>query len=176
MAQGTYRNKKGNPDAERENTSPSTSKRSKWLFIVLGAVVLLLLLVGGAFAAVKLGFLSDFVGLALQAQNIEAVEKEPEFMYEVPEIVVNFSGLERSRFLSVKFYLGFDEPKVQQELDKRMPEIRDAVNKILWEKKAEDLNTLEGKEALREEIFETINGMLYSGKLRGVYFWHLLIQ
>ena len=178
MAERTYRNKKGNPDAEREDTSPSTNKnkRGKRRIIFLGAVVLLVLLVGVAFVALKLGFFTELMGFALETQKSEAVGKGPEFMYEVPEIVVNYSGSERIRFLSVKFYLGFDEPKLQQELDKRMPEIRDAVNKILWEKKAGDLNTLEGKEALREEIFETINGMLYSGELRGLYFWHLLIQ
>lgn len=49
--------------------------------------------------------------------------------------MVNFNGIENRRFLSVKFYLGFDEPKLQQELEKRMPEIRDAVNNILWVKK-----------------------------------------
>lgn len=175
MAQGKNRDKKGSVDTERENTS-SSRRGGKFLYLFLGVAFLLVLLIGGALAAFKLGLLSNLLGAGLQAQNQKEAFKEPEFMYEVPEIVVNFNGLDRRRFLSVKFYLGFDEPKLQQELDKRMPEIRDAVNKILWVKDADDLSTPEGKEALREEIFETINSMLYSGELRGVYFWHLMIQ
>ena len=146
------------------------------MFIVLGVVMLLILLILVGAVALRLGLVSNLQDRLHGENRLEDNIKEPEFMYEVPEIVVNFDGIDRRRFLSVKFYLGFDEPKLQQELEKRMPEIRDAVNKILWVKKADDINTPEGKEDLRQEIFETINSMLNAGKLRGVYFWHLMIQ
>ena len=70
---------------------------------------------------------------------------------------------------------GHDEPELEKELEKRMPEIRDAVLKF-WEKSIDDINTPEGKELLREEIFQVINGMLHRGQLRGVYFWHVMVQ
>jgi flagellar FliL protein len=174
--QDKYRDKRGKngEEKEKENAASQPRKAKKYLFIVLGAIVILILL-GGALT-LKLGLASNLLGNLQGEQNQENVIKEPEFMYEVPEIVVNLNGIDRRRFLSVKFYLGFDEPKLEQELEKRMPEIRDGVNKILWVKTADEINTPEGKETLREEIFETINGMLNSGKLRGVYFWHLMIQ
>jgi len=172
LAQEKTRDKRGknSTEEERVNSSPS-QKTKKSLFII---VLLILLILGGGIAF-RLGLASNLLG-GVQKGSQENTLKEPEFMYEVPEIVVNVNGNGKSRFLSVKFYLGFDEPKLQQELEKRMPEIRDAVNKILWVKDADDVSTLEGKEALREEILDTVNGMLHSGELRGVYFWHLMIQ
>lgn len=96
-------------------------------------------------------------------------------MYAVPEVLVNLPEGGR-RFLSVKFYLGYDEPKLKEELDKRMPEIRDVVNKTLWTKTVEEMSTAEGKENLREEILGAINDLLQKGELRGLYFWHVLVQ
>lgn len=169
------RKDKGNGAEEEKGKDSSPRKLVKVIIILFCAILLLVLVVVGGLLALRMGLAANLLG-ALQVETQRNITKEPEFMYEVPEIVVNFNGIENRRFLSVKFYLGFDEPKLQQELEKRMPEIRDAVNNILWVKKVDDINTPEGKESLREEIFETINGMLNSGELRGVYFWHLMIQ
>ena len=176
MAQENKKDKGSGTEEEKGKASSASRKSVKVVIIILFcAILLLVLVIVGGLLALRMGLAANLLG-ALQAETQRNITKEPKFMYEVPEIVVNFDGIENRRFLSVKFYLGFDEPKLQEELEKRMPEIRDAINKILWVKKVDDINTPEGKESLREEIFETVNGMLHSGELRGVYFWHLMIQ
>jgi len=154
--------------------SPPQKKKKFGIILVALAAILLLALA----AAVKLGFAPSLLAAFLAEKNVAQGQerKEPEYMYAVPEILVNLSGDDRRRFLSVRFYLGYDEAGLEQELERRMPEIRDAVNRILWEKTADEIATLEGKEALRKQLFEVINSLLNSGQVRGVYFWHVLIQ
>lgn len=162
---------------EGKNTEASGRKRKK-LFWIIGGIILFFILaaVGAGVFAVKMGYAEQLLVNMMGGYSESPSEQEPQFMYAVPEILVNISVNGRDRFLSVKFYLGHDEPELEEELEKRMPEIRDAVLKILWEKSIEDINTPEGKELLREEIFQAVNGILHRGKLRGVYFWHVMVQ
>lgn len=161
---------------EEEKAALQPARKRNLLLIILVTVLAVVLISAGALVvAVKLGFASPLFSGLLGEQTPEEEIKEPAFMYAVPEIVVNLPEGGR-RFLSVKFYLGYDEPKLEEELDKRMPEIRDVVNKILWSKTAGEVSTLEGKEKLREELLEAINATLNNGQLRGLYFWHVLVQ
>jgi len=128
--------------------------------------------------AARIGLGGDLLGgiFGVNGGGETAQLKEPEYMFEVPEIVVNLGNDERRRFLSVKFYVGHDHPGLDEELERRMPEIRDAVLGILWEKTAGDIAADNSKERLREELFEVVNGMLRTGEIRGIYFWHVMIQ
>lgn len=159
-----------------EGTTERPSAKKKLLPVIFVVVLATVLFLAGALILVsKMGFAVPLLGGLFDKHPREGVIKEPAYMYAVPEILVNMPEGGR-RFLSIKFYLGFDEPKVENELEKRMPEIRDAVNKILWSKTTEEIGTPGGKEELREELLEAINAMLHDGKLRGLYFWHVLIQ
>ncbi|HHT46166.1 MAG TPA: flagellar basal body-associated FliL family protein [Firmicutes bacterium] len=162
---------------EGKNAEAPGGKRKKLLWIIGGMILFFILVaVGVGVVAVKTGFAGQLLANIISVKAETAADEEPRFMYPVPEILVNITVDGRDRFLSVKFYLGHDEPELEKELEKRMPEIRDAVLKILWEKSIDDINTPEGKELLREEIFQVINGMLHRGQLRGVYFWHVMVQ
>lgn len=171
MAQERSRGK--TEEEEKGEKSPKPNRKKKFIIIFLILAVVLVML--GA-AAVKMGFAEQLLVNFMKEDVKETLIKEPDFMYEVPEILVNLSDSSRGRYLSVKFYLGFDNPKLEEEIERRMPEIRDLVNKILWNSNAEEISTPEGKENLRIELLDSIGGMLRSGELRGVYFWHVLIQ
>lgn len=172
MQNNLEKEKKEGKDAE----APGGRKKTL-LLIVCGAFLMIVLVaVGAGVIAVKTGFAGQLLANITGVKAETAADEEPQFMYPVPEILVNITVDGRDRFLSVKFYLGHDEPELEKELEKRMPEIRDAVLKILWEKSIDDINTPEGKELLRKEIFQVINGMLRRGQLRGVYFWHVMVQ
>lgn len=166
----------GEKDREEVTASQRLVRQKNILLVILGVVLAIVLVSSVAFFVVsKLGFLAPIWDEVFRDQVSAEEIKDPEFMYEVPEILINLPEGGR-RFLSVKFYLGFDEPKLEEELNKRMPEIRDEINKILWSKTAEELNALEGKEKLRDELLEKINSLLKDGGLRGLYFWHVLVQ
>lgn len=148
--------------------------KKKKILIVSGLAILILL--AGTVGGARMGLAEGYLGL-IWGEAVEEESNEPAFTLSVPEILVNLpQDGGRERYLSVKFYLGYDDPALGEEMEKRMPEIRDAALKVLWEKTGQDVNSPEDKERLREELFEVINDLLESGQLKGVYFWHVMTQ
>lgn len=166
--------KKGNEEQSRGKGG--LRSHFKVLIILSILLVIIFLLCGVIFVAFRIGLVDRLLSnMAVGVASQETVQ-EPSYTYEVPEIVVNLSNGNSRRFLSVKFYVGFDESKLTEELERRMPEIRDAVLQILWDTSVEDIDSSEEKENLREEIRQVINGLVQSGEVKGVYFWHVMVQ
>ena len=57
-----------------------------------------------------------------------------------------------------------------------MPQVRDSILMILPSKRFEDISTVQGKIALRDQILETINGFLAQGKITSIYFKEFVVQ
>ncbi|HHU76073.1 MAG TPA: hypothetical protein GXZ24_04160 [Firmicutes bacterium] len=161
-----------------EEQGKNRPRRGFRTYIALIVVLLVFFLLSGVvFVAFRIGLVDRLLSsMAAGVASETMIETPPEYTYEIPEIVVNLSNGSSRRFLSVKFYVGFDEVKLEEELERRMPEIRDAVLRILWEVSIEDIVSIESKEDLREEIKQTINDLVESGQIKGVYFWHIMIQ
>ena len=148
----------------------------KIVIILFTLIVVIFFLSGSVFVAFRIGFVDRVLNNMAMNASPQTTEKEPAYTYEVPEILVNLSGADRRRFLSVKFYVGFDESKLAEELERRMPEIRDAILEILWNISAEDVYSPEGKEYLRDEFKKSINEIVNSGEVKDIYFWHIMVQ
>ncbi len=163
---------------EKEEKKP---KRKKTLLIVIVLVVFLVVVIGGGYLALQIGLLGGLidsilgVGETRQEQEAEEVYTPPDYTFELPEVLVNMPG-ERRQFLSVKFYVGYHDEDLTEELERRKPEIKDAALGILWGKTKDDIETKEDKEQLRQELYEEINAMLTQGEIQGVYFWHIMVQ
>ncbi len=165
-----------NGQEEQGKKKPRFLAKFKVFFVLIIILVVVFLLSGMVFVAFRVGFVDRLLNRMVTDASHQTNVEGPSFTYEIPEILVNLSDGDRRRFLSVKFYVGFDNSKLSEELERRMPEIRDAVLEILWDTSAEDVYSNEGKENLREEIKETINSLVTSGEITGVYFWHVMIQ
>ncbi len=90
--------------------------------------------------------------------------------------VVNISDRERDRYLKLKTELELSMPELSDELDQRMPQIRDLIISLLGSKSFEEVRTIEGKNFLREEILLRINSLLVSGKVKRVFFTEFVVQ
>ena len=174
--------KKTDNQNQEENVSTEVKEKggrfsNNLVLVLLLAILVIFFVFGGAFfVAYRTGFLANITGNSTQNLPPAQTVREPAYTYEIPEIVVNILEGDRRRFLSVKFYVGFEHVKIAEELDRRMPEIRDAVLQILWEISAADATSNEGKERLRLDILDAMNHILNSGEITGVYFWHVMIQ
>ncbi len=170
------------PEEEVIKVEKKPKKSKKSLIITFGALfVVLLLLLGAAWFALRTGLLGDMMaglgGKGIAPSEAAQVEKSPDFMYEMPEILVNLDDEgTRSRFLSVKFNIGYDNAQLESMFEHRMPEIRDKVNSVLWRVSSEDIMTPEGKERLRDDLHRTIDEMFHEYDILGIYFWHVMVQ
>ena len=72
--------------------------------------------------------------------------------------------------------LELSAPGVADELTKRLPQVKNGVLMILPTKKSDDIRSVEGKLALRDEIIAKINSLLTTGSLTNLYFTEFVIQ
>jgi len=171
---------------EKENQEVEEEKKeggsNKLLLIVIIVLLLVLLIVGGLVAYFLLS--GDEEPDANQPQTPQKVEKKKKVesmteigpIYPLDQFIVNLVSNNSSRYLKCKIDLELDSPELQQEVDKKLPAIRDLIIRILSSKTVEEIQTAKGKEKLKEEIKRKINEILTTGEVRNVYFTEFVIQ
>jgi flagellar FliL protein len=141
--------------------------------------ILALCLVGGGLFVWKGGILSRLKGDdSAQTPAPEMENKKPDIgpIYSLETFIVNLLGGRGKNYLKVKIDLELDNPKVTEEINRRLPQFRDAILTMLSNKTHEDIKTLEGKYQLREEIISMLNQYLSSGKIKNVFFTDFIVQ
>ncbi|MBK3332465.1 flagellar basal body-associated FliL family protein [Persephonella atlantica] len=151
----------------------------KKLIILL--VVILLLLGGGGGAAYKFLVL-DKQEKQQEENKAEKIQEEIRnvedlgIMFEVGTFVVNLSDKDADRYLKVTVILEVENEQVKQEVEKRLPQIKDSITTLLFTKTSRELKTAEGVEKLKEEILRRVNAILPLGGVKNVYFTDFVIQ
>ena len=155
---------------------PVKPKSKKMLFIIIG-VILALALGGGA----------AYYFLVVKAGDKSAESSKP----KVPEIQV-FVPLEiftvnlrpepgePQQYLQTMINLQVPSDEAAAALKGRMPELRNRILFILTNKKASEITSVDGKNALITEITEQVqkpfSGSESEQKITGVYFTSFIIQ
>lgn len=113
-----------------------------------------------------------------ETQAKEAKEEKPFVGKVVPleTFVVNLAGAKGRRIAKVNVELELAGDNVQLEIDQRKAQIRDIIIILLSSKTYEQVALKEGKDQLREEIKDTVNGFLTKGKIKSVYFTEFIYQ
>ncbi len=104
-------------------------------------------------------------------QNDEKGEHEfTKEMIRLESFVVNMAGSRGRRIARVTMEFEVDNDKVRDEIESRTAQIRDIIIIILSSKTLESVASKEGKDSLREEVRDTVNGFLTKGKIKKIYF------
>ena len=101
--------------------------------------------------------------------------------FPLDSTVVNLAGTNAERYLKVTVELGYEyvgpgEDRLGTELTNRRPEIRNQLISILSTKELQDVDSPEGREAIRREILNRVNAMLVSGRVLNVYYTEFVVQ
>jgi flagellar FliL protein len=173
---------KENQEQEEQKEEKGGGGNSKLLLIVIIVLLLLLLIIGGLVAYFLLSSNSDEDQPQEQKQEKVVKKKKVSDMAEVGPIypldqfIVNLVSNNADRYLKCKISFELDSPELQQEVDKKLPAIRDIIINILSSKTVEEIQTAKGKEKLKEEIRRKVNEILTTGEIRHVYFTEFVIQ
>ena len=99
-------------------------------------------------------------------------------MVTLEQFTVNLStpGSVSPKFVRVNISLEVPTDDTEQEVTSKMPEVRNVIIDLFNSKRPGDLATAEGREYLKEEIKNAINGFMISGKIRGVYFTNFALS
>ncbi|SNZ08092.1 flagellar FliL protein [Persephonella hydrogeniphila] len=164
-------------ETKEQEEQPKGGKKK--LLILL--VVLLLLIGGGGGAAYKFLVL-DKQKEKQEENKAEKIQEEIRnvenigIMFEVGTFVVNLADKDADRYLKVTVILEIENEQVKQEVEKRLPQIKDSITTLLLTKTSRELRTAEGVERLKEEILRRVNAILPLGGVKNVYFTDFVIQ
>ena len=161
-------------EQEEKETQEDAPKRKKVPINLIIISILFLCLLGGGVYVWKSGLLSRESESAALDEQTDKQEMGP--IYSLDTFIVNLVGGRGKNYLKAKVELELDSDKTTIEIEKRLPQVRDAILTMLSSKSNEDINTLEGKFQLRAEIISTLNQYLKTGKVKNVYFTDFIVQ
>lgn len=143
-------------------------KRKGKLLIIIVAVVLVLAIGGGVGAYLLMSKPNAEEG-AKQADDEEHADEEHPPVYEkLDSFTVNLADQQYYLQIEEMTFL-VEDAEVQQKIKTRLPEVRDALFRLLSSKTAEELFDKEGKDRLAEEIRKEVNDILrIKGDAKGV--------
>jgi len=96
-------------------------------------------------------------------------------IYPLEPFIVNIYDGQELRYLKVKVEIEM-AGTVKGELDARLAAIRDAVLVLLSAKTLQDIQDVQGKNQLKEEILVAINKIIPPGKISKIYFTDFVVQ
>lgn len=93
-------------------------------------------------------------------------------MVTLDQFTVNLStpGSVNPRFVRVNVSIEVPNEDGEQEVNGKMPQVRNTIIDLFNSKKPADLATAEGRDYLKEEIRNALNNFLVTGKVKGVFF------
>jgi flagellar protein FliL len=159
---------------------------NKKLFIIIGAAVAVAVILG----AVVFMFMGKSdkkekgnkdeakVENKAEGHGGEASGKEAAVsnIYPLEPFIVNIYDGQELRYLKVKIEMEMVGAGVKSEIDARLAPIRDSILVLLSSKTLQDIQDVQGKNQLKEEIMGAINKNIPPGKIAKVYFTDFVVQ
>jgi flagellar basal body-associated protein FliL len=143
------------------------------LIVLTSAVLILSLISAGATFFVIMSKTTP----ATKKVIVEKPELGP--IQSVGEFIVNLADPTESHYLRCNVVLEMDfgsSVKLAEEVDKRMPQIKDVIIATMGSKTSIQLGDPENRDALKQELKDKLNAILNRGQLARVYFTSFAIQ
>jgi flagellar FliL protein len=97
-------------------------------------------------------------------------------IFPLDPFIVNIYDGQELRYLKVKVELEMVGPAIKTEIEGRLAPIRDSVLILLSAKTLQDIQDVQGKNTLKDEILGAINKNIPPGKISKVYFTDFVVQ
>lgn len=171
------------PQAEAPVAQSGPAQRPT-LFIILALVNMLI--VGGVGGLLYMGKKKEAarpsIDHVIQGEaetQVKEAGQEDEYigtLIPMETFLVNLAGSRGGKLARINMELEVSNADVQEEIDKRKPQIRDIIIILLSSKTFQQISTREGKELLRNEIKDTVNPFLTKGQIKRVYFTEFILN
>jgi len=159
-------------EQEEAVAAPRFGRKKLILFVAAPLLVIVLIAAGLYFT----GFLNRFIGEKSEAHEEKVLPKQTVF-YDLPELLVNLSGVGRKpSFLKMSISLELENQIDVARLQSVMPRIIDNFQVYLRELRVEDLRGSAGMYRLREELLLRVNAAAAPARIVDVLFKEMLVQ
>lgn len=112
--------------------------------------------------------------LKLERDHSPDAIREP-ITYTMPSFTVNLAGSPR-RLIRVEMTFEMLDKEGFEEIVRNSPRVRDEIMRILNRKTFDDIETIQGKLALKDQIAANLNQSLRAGVVKDIYFNEFLVQ
>ena len=181
--------------AKTQDAAPPPKDKKK-LIMMIGAAVALLALVGGGMFFLG-GSKSDKKSAHGEAKTEAKAEGHGEAKaeggssggghgegkgggagstYPLEPFIVNIYDGQEIRYLKLKVEFDMANSEVKGDLDAKVAPLRDAILILLTTKTMQEIQDLQGKNTLREQILGAVNKIIPPGKVTKVYFTDFVVQ
>ncbi len=172
---------------EGEGDQQEGAKKKLPLKLII-IVVVVLLVGGGAGAFFMMGDKNTDDAATSESKEVAESEEgeasnalgEAHYFSLDPPFIVNFTGKSRARFLQVNIEGMTRDATVKESITKHFPQVRNNIVLLLSSKTYDELNSPEGKAALRKQVLKEVQKVLEAetGKegIEDVYFTSFVMQ
>jgi len=153
---------------------------SKKLIIVILGVMLLFFGMMGAGFFILWSKISASAPAVASTEELDSEEGKEEHglgpLYSLGTLIVNLADEGGKRYLRVAIEMELSDQIVKEQVEMRLPQIRDTILMILPTKTYKDINSTEGKQAVRTQIISEINKYISKGSITNLYFTEFVVQ
>jgi flagellar FliL protein len=97
-------------------------------------------------------------------------------LYSLDTFIVNLADAGRNRYLRVTMDLELAASTDAGTLSERLPQVRDSILMILPSKQFDEIASMEGKIALRDEIMDKLNSLFARTVVTNIFFTEFVVQ
>ena len=166
--------------AEKKEAAVDTGGSKKKLFLLIGLIVIVLLAGGGTAAFFMMKKAPEPKETKDPAKHVPVPDLNQQAdigpQVNIEEFIVNIISGDTAHYVKVSLTLELTNEEVKGEVEKRMPQMRDAILLLIGNKTFEELQDLQGKKQLKAELTSKINSFLKAGKVKAVYFTNFVVQ
>lgn len=108
-------------------------------------------------------------------EEAREARNETPYIYTLDKFKVNLDGYPR-RIIQAEINLELLDKTGYEEVIRLGSKGRDAIVRILNGKRFDDIETLQGKLRLKEQISSTLNDLMVQGVVKNVYFTELIVN
>ena len=151
---------------------------NKLIFLLVAVLLVVTIGLAGGFFMMwsKLSSLSTQAdpGAGSDAGQIQAATLGP--LFSLDTFIVNLADQSRNRYLRVTMDLELVEATDADRLTERLSQVRDSILMILPSKRFDDIASMEGKTALRDEIIAKLNSLYSKEVVSNIFFTEFVVQ
>lgn len=155
-------------DDEQVQEKANKKKNTK-MFVIIGVAVALSI-------AVTAGAVIFMGGSKSSPAKTEKATPETVAVYSLDPFIVNIYDGQELRYLKLKVEMELSDAEAKNEMTARQAQIRDGILSILTTKTLQDLQYLQGKNQLKNEIMAVVTKISTQGKVKQIYFTDFVVQ
>jgi flagellar FliL protein len=167
---------------EEAVAAPKPSLMDKLPQILMGIFVFLnaVIMIGGACViyTVKIAYHRPVISEDTETKNLDAdreIREAKPVLYSFEPFTINLDG-KPHKLVHATIQLEMLSEEGYEEVVNQSPVARDQIVRIINSKKYTDIETIQGKLFLKNQIMTALNGMLKAGSIKEVYFGEFVVQ